>query len=135
MKAAGFQEIEHTADWSLRVWAPDLAGLLEQAARGMYSLLGIELAEDELVSRKLALEADSPETLLVDFLGELLYYAERERFAFRHFFFDLDGLRLKAVLEGSPILAQSKEIKAVTYHQLEIVGKDNGLQAEIVFDV
>ena len=33
--SAGYREIEHTADWELEVWAPDLAALLEQAARGM----------------------------------------------------------------------------------------------------
>ena len=39
----GYREIEHTADWELKVWAPDLRGLLEQAARGMYALSGIIL--------------------------------------------------------------------------------------------
>ncbi|MFC2053874.1 archease, partial [Chloroflexota bacterium] len=31
---AGFREIEHTADWELEVWAPDILELLKQAAIG-----------------------------------------------------------------------------------------------------
>ena len=31
--SSGFQERPHTADWALDVWAPDLIGLLQQAAR------------------------------------------------------------------------------------------------------
>ena len=36
----GFEEITHTADWALRVWADDLEGLFAEAARGMYALSG-----------------------------------------------------------------------------------------------
>ena len=42
---AGFREKEHTADWELDVWAPDLPALLDQAARGMYWLMGAQLEE------------------------------------------------------------------------------------------
>jgi SHS2 domain-containing protein len=135
MKAAGFEELEHTADWRLRVWAADLAGLLEQAALGMNSLCGIELDEGEQVSRKLELGAPDEETLLVDFLNEVLYFGEQEGLGFRHYFLKLDGLNLEARLEGGKIRAQQKEIKAVTYHDLEIVRRKNGLEAALVFDV
>ena len=40
----GFREHAHTADWELEVWAPDLPTLLEQAARGMYAISGVQLA-------------------------------------------------------------------------------------------
>ena len=36
----GFEEISHTADWSARVWAPDLPSLFTEAARAMNSLSG-----------------------------------------------------------------------------------------------
>ena len=41
----GYEEISHTADWALRVWADDLAGLLVESAQGMNWLSGAELAE------------------------------------------------------------------------------------------
>ncbi len=40
---SGFREKDHTADWELEVWAPDLPGLLVEAARGMYWLMGARL--------------------------------------------------------------------------------------------
>jgi SHS2 domain-containing protein len=38
-------------------------------------------------------------------------------------------------VEGAPIQTQSKEIKAVTYHNLEIRETSRGLEVSIVFDV
>ena len=43
---AGYRELEHTADWALEFWAPNFTELLEQAARGMYSLAGAQ-GQDE----------------------------------------------------------------------------------------
>ena len=132
---SGYEEVEHTADWSLRVWAPDFAGLLEQGARGMYHLLGIQQAQGPQTSRKLELQAPDAETLMVDFLSELLYVAEEEGLAFRHFLLRVTETRLEAELQGSPIESQTKEIKAVTYHRMKIQQGDEQLTTEIVFDV
>jgi SHS2 domain-containing protein len=41
----GYEEIPHTADWSIRVWAEDMPGLLAESARGMNWLAGVKLAE------------------------------------------------------------------------------------------
>ena len=133
--AAGFEEIAHTADWALRVWAPDLEGLLEQAARGMYTLSGIEIGARPELRRVLEIEAADAEMLLVEFLEELLYWAESERAAFHAFATEIAGLKLKAGLIGGPIQAWKKEIKAVTCHNLQIQQTSRGLEVEIVFDV
>jgi SHS2 domain-containing protein len=132
---AGYCEREHTADWALEVWAPDLAGLLEQAARGMYALAGARLTTGERQSRQLTLAAADAESLLVKFLGELLYLGEAEGLGFEAFRLTLDGLRLQADLSGAPLAALSKEIKAVTYHNLAVRQTERGLEACIVFDV
>lgn len=131
----GYREIEHTADWELEVWAPDLPGLLEQAARGMYTLSGLqqELAPTE--SRKLELKADDAEGLLVVFLGELLHFIEQDNLAFDKFQIELDGFMLRARLSGAKVKKIDKEIKAVTYHNLQIRQIAQGLNVNIVFDV
>lgn len=131
----GFREIEHTADWELEVWAPDLPALLEQAARGMYSLMSTQMAAGPRRSRRLVLDAPDREGLLVTFLEELRYLGEVEGVAFDSFDLQSDGLKLKAHLEGRPIASQSKEIKAVTYHNLAVRQTDRGLEANVVFDV
>jgi SHS2 domain-containing protein len=132
---AGFREIEHTADWQLEVWAPDLAGLLEQAARGMYSLSGARLKEKPRYERFFEIKAEDAETLLVRFLSELLYIQEQEGLVFDRFKFDLREDRLMANLSGAPLASLDKEIKAVTYHQLKVQNTSQGLKVNIVFDV
>jgi SHS2 domain-containing protein len=127
--------LEHTADWELEVWAPDLPGLMAEAARGMYELMGVEISEDARCHRQLELLADDREQLVVSFLGELLFFAETEDLAFNGFLLQVDGTNLVARLEGGLILLRSKEIKAVTYHRLEISETERGLKTRIIFDV
>ncbi len=131
----GFREIEHTADWSIEVWAPDMVGLLKEAAAGMYALSQTEIDDNFEVSRDLTLKIDDRETLVVDFLSELLYLGEMEQLAFNEFNLSLNNSLLKVTLRGGKITSQSKEIKAVTYHDLNIQTRDSLLWTNIVFDV
>ena len=131
----GHREIEHTADWELEVWAPDLPALMEEAARGMYELMGVEVSEESRCHRQIELLADDREQLLVSFLGELLFLVEDEDLAFDGFLLKVDDSSLVARLEGGSIVSRSKEIKAVTYHRLEISETKRGLETSIIFDV
>jgi len=132
---AGYREREHTADWELEVWAPDLAGLLEQAALGMLALSGARLREGPRQRRALSLQAEDAERLLVAFLSELLWLGEAEGLGFDRYDLQVDGFTLQAGLGGAPIASLAKEIKAVTFHNLRIVTGARGLEARIVFDV
>ncbi len=134
-QSSGYREIEHTADWELEVWAPDLRGLLEQAARGMYALSGTRLDPFPPVSRELDLQADDAESLLVVFLGELLHFIEQDNLAFDEFQLELHDFALHAQLWGAQVQNVAKEIKAVTYHNLAIRLSEAGLHVNIVFDV
>ena len=131
----GHRELEHTADWALEVWAPDLEALLAESARGMYGLMGVVLAEGPRQRRRLELAAADRESLLVDFLAELLYLAESEGLAFDSLELETADGRLAAILEGGPIESHTKDIKAVTYHRLEVCDTERGLLTRIVFDV
>ncbi len=130
-----FEELPHTADWALRVWADDLPGLLAEAARGMYALANARQAEGPRVTRRLEIQAPDAESLLVDFLGELLYFAESERLAFDEFKVQVEGFRLRVEMTGAPLISLGKEIKAVTWHNLQVRKTARGLEVEIVFDV
>jgi SHS2 domain-containing protein len=134
-KAAGYRELEHTADWELEVWAPDFLTLLEQAARGMYALAGMQLKAGVPQVRELEVSEPDRESLLVSFLNELLYLEEAEDLGFDSFDLRLDGEKLRAHLKGAPLASLSKEIKAVTYHHLAVRQTARGLEVNIVFDV
>ncbi len=132
---AGFREIEHTADWELQVWASDMVTLLEQAARGMYELSHTQITNVNRVERIVSIPFADRESLLVDFLSELLFYAEDEDLAFDEFQLDFDGATLEARIGGALIDDQAKEIKAVTFHRMAVRETERGLEVNIVFDV
>jgi len=135
VEAYGFREIEHTADWEIEAWAPDPAGLLEQAALGMYALSGMRLHPTQRVERDFTLSGADQETLLVKFLHELIFLGEQEGLGFDRYDLRITQTFLDARLSGAPILAQNREIKAVTYHNLAIRTTPNGLAVNLVFDV
>jgi SHS2 domain-containing protein len=132
---SGYRELDHTADWEIEVWAPDLAGLFEEAARGMYALSGARLDTRNPESRTIVVSAMEPEVLLVMFLEELLYFGEMENLGFDKFELRLEGGELSAKLEGGSLVSLEKEIKAVTYHNLHIRETGRGIKVKIVFDV
>jgi len=131
----GFEEIPHTADWALRVWAGDLPGLLAEAARGMNWLAGAELADHGRETKAFETEAAEAESLLVAFLSELVYYAEQENLGFDEFDIRIFDERLSVNMQGAPLKALTKAIKAVTWHNLEVKETARGLEVVIVFDV
>jgi SHS2 domain-containing protein len=134
-KSSGYREIAHTADWELEVWAPNLSGLLEQSARGMYALSGTCLQAGPRQTYTLELLANDAESLLVSFLSELLFLSEQEYVAADHFELSLDGYSLHAELRVAPLESIEKEIKAVTFHNLDIKEGPRGLEVRVVFDV
>ena len=137
MKAnqAGYREIEHTADWALHVWASDLASLFEQAALGMYALAETELEASPRQTRRLQLEAIDSESLLVAFLNELVFFGEDENLGFDAFEVEMQDNQLRAEIFGAHFTSRKKEIKAVTYHNIEIKSSGDGLEVQLVFDV
>ena len=134
-KQSGYEEIEHTADWALKVWAPDIETLFVQAAIGMNDLAEMVLSKIKGVEKEFDLEAMDAESLLVTFLSELLYYSEMEHLGFDCFDLKIDNHKLTAKITGGPIVALKNEIKAVTFYDLEIKQSDAGLEVVIVFDV
>ena len=132
-----YEEIEHTADLSLRFGGPDLESFFSSAARGMYHLLDAEAPPSDATEQKtLSLEAMDIESLLVDWLGELAYLAETAGLVFEKMIFKtLSTTRIEALLTGSRMHRIEKVIKAVTYHNLNVMKTDDGYVATVVFDV
>jgi protein archease len=131
----GFEEVQHTADWALRVWAEDLPSLFAEAARGMNGLADVRLAAGKRATRHFRAEASDAESLLVAFLSELIYLQEHESLAFEGFELQFNGSSLSAAMAGARIESLGKPIKAVTYHNLKIEQSGRGYEVEIVFDV
>ena len=131
-----FEEIEHTADWALRVHGQNLTDLFRNAALGMLSMLDIEPVPGKTEKRVFELKAEDTETLLVSWLEELLYPLEVENAAVVDFQVEvMEKIQLKATIELKKIASIKKEIKAVTFNELDIRTVDSGYETIIVFDV
>ena len=131
-----FEEIEHTADIAIRVWGRDLAELFANAAYGMACQLADSDEIPRMVEQAIELEAYDAETLLVAWLGELLYLNERDGDVFIDFEMgQVTSTHLRAVVRGGPAGEHWRHIKAVTFSDLEIVHTDEGYETTIVFDV
>lgn len=131
----GFREAGHGADVALEVWAPGQAQLFKQAAMGMYDLLGATGSKADSISRTLTFSARDDESLLVAFLSQLLFMLEQEHLIFTGIELEHRPGRLKAFLNGVPLHAIQREIKAVTFNNLEIRFEDRHFRACIVFDL
>ncbi len=139
MQQRGHEPIEHTADLAIRVWAPDLRGLVEEAALGMIDLI-VENPPAATRTVERQCQAETPEDLLVECLREVLLLIELEGLVPVDVDVAMDDeatarlqVHVVPVSEAGDSLTGS--IKAVTYHNLEVRETDRGLEVEIVFDV
>ena len=132
-----FEEIDHTADLCLRVYGSNLKELFVYAARGMFALMQCEPGgQVRPASHHILLKADDVETLLVDWLNELLYLAEARQELYD--VYDMEHLgetRLEAFVHGAADHSRQRGIKAATFFDLHVARSSAGYQATITFDV
>ncbi len=133
----GYEEIEHTADNALRIHGHSMEELLQNAAHGMNSLMLNDVAIiSTQIQKYVEVEAIDAESVLVEWLAELAYWAETHLLVFKRFEIEsVTPVRVQATLFGGKVNKLQKHIKAVTYHNLEIIKTDKGLEATVVFDV
>ncbi len=144
MADARWRTIEHTADLGLEVEAPTLEELF---VAGAYGLTGVLLGDEVGTAggatgsgaewRELALEAPDREALLVEWLRELLYIQISEGLVFKTAEIgELRDVRLVARAGfAPPDKPVERELKGVTYHDLEVSRRDDIWFARIVFDL
>lgn len=135
-----FEIFDHTADIGIIAYGTDISELFANAALGLFNLM-VDLDNlRENVEHVVQLSAEDKETLLVEWLNELIYIFDVERLAFKRFKIDeLTDNTLTAKCFGEKVDPQRhnimREIKAATYHMLQI-NKQNGIyQARIIFDI
>jgi SHS2 domain-containing protein len=134
-----FEVIEHTADIGIIARGSDLAVLFSNAASGMLSLLTDVDTLRQDITREIRLEARDAETLLVEWLNELLYIMDTEKLVLCKFDILIDENRLEARCAGQEMDPKNhrfrREIKAATYHNLEITERDGQYSVKIIFDI
>ena len=131
-----FSEVEHTADWSIRVGGATLPELFINAAIGMYSLMADIASSAPKIEREIEVTSVDAEALLVKWLNELLYHTEMDGVIFCDFYVEaFEPTHLRAIATAGRGLKLKKQIKAATFHNLQIIPTGNGYEATVVFDV
>jgi protein archease len=127
---------DHVSEVRLRVRASSMSGLLEEAGRAIAELQ-LRGAEASPASwRTIELSAPDRALLLADWLNELIYLAEAERWVGVHFEVDSaeDG-QVRARVRGVRLERSAALLKAATLHELRVAAIPGGLEGEVVLDV
>jgi SHS2 domain-containing protein len=135
-----FEVLEHSADVGFRARATSLAELFENAGAALAALAmetgGIQARE----SYPLTAEGDSNDSLLVNWLSEILYCIDGRTLALRDFkVAELDGQRVRGQATGEhrdPARHPARlVVKGITYHQLKVEQVPGGWVCEVFVDV
>ncbi len=135
-----FEILEHTADIGFRAWGKTAAELFENAALAMCSIAAEMENIQPRLEYPLAAAGEDYESLLVNWLSEILYWTDGHQLALREFHvhhIEPHGVTGIAVGEPrDPARHPAKVIvKAVTYHQLKVVEESSGWNAEVYLDI
>ena len=135
-----FEILEHTADIGIRAWGKTLAEHFENAALAVVSI-AVEVDRVEpRIAYPIAASGEDRESLLVNWLNEVVYYLDGRRVAMSRF--QVEALTDTSVAgkgwgePREPERHPSKIIvKAVTYHQLRVYQEQDRWIAEVYLDI
>ena len=134
-----FELIDHTADVGIIAYGASMNQAFANAARGLFSIITDLDGIEEALHRDIEITAPDQESLLVEWLNELIYLFDVENIIFNRF--DITRLNnnyLEARIYGEKVDSSRHKlktgVKAATYHMLK-VEKNNGYQAQVLFDI
>jgi SHS2 domain-containing protein len=133
-----------TADIAFEATGRDLPELFRAAADATMNVMIDNLDSIEpRQSREIALENDQIDMLLFDFLQELIYFKDAERFLLRVREMQISEQAgryfLKATVAGEPLESgrhqERADVKAVTLHNFRVEKIDGGWKAAVILDI
>jgi SHS2 domain-containing protein len=135
-----FEILDHTADIGIIIHGDNLKALFENAGEAFFNLITDLRKVKRRIERRVNIGGESLDRLMVDWLSELLYLHDVENLLFRGFKVDSvgeDGLRaiVKGELFQEGVHVIKTEVKAVTYHQIEVRQVNRGWRAQVILDL
>jgi SHS2 domain-containing protein len=131
--------LDHTGDTGIEVEDDTPEGLFAGAARAMFDIIADVSTVVPRVEERLEVAAPALDLLLRAFLAELLFRFTTTGMIYARFDVELAGDTLRARVAGEPLdpgrHGLKTELKAVTYHQLEVARVDGRWRARVIFDV
>jgi SHS2 domain-containing protein len=143
-----YELVPHTADLKMYAYGTTFEELFRNALRGMFAsikpqskLITYEHDVPHIAKysseRHVVVRSTDREALLIDFLSDCLYLADTQNEAyFDARFKELSETELDATIFGVEVTGfEVVEIKAVTYHDLQLELIDGQWRATLVFDI
>ena len=142
MKTEKFKFFDHMADIKFQAYGKTINEVFENSALAMSFYLS---GEEKIASKKgkiINVQGQDYESLLYNFLDELIYLLDAESFVISKVEVQIMGFNLKAELYGDDAKKYKLDhIKAATYAEMHIKkiknksGKDENWEAQVVLDV
>ncbi len=144
-----FEILEHTADIRLKVFGSSPKELFKNALYAMGYVQKPDIVEQSTVGRiigrlrgrrvveEVAIESMDYDTLLVDFLSGVLSYSDTQNAVFFDVKFkEFSENKAEGLIYGVKVDDFDKDIKAVTYHEVEVKEIEPGKwESTLVFDI
>lgn len=140
MDTGEYAFFDHTADMGISLRAPTRAMLVARAGEALYAAIGELVGGERGSPWRVELSGDDAAMLLRDYLTELLVLFESSlaivvdprveeysdaRLVVRGDAFAIDEARTVFL----------REVKAITYHGLELRESENGVEATVIVDI
>ncbi len=135
-----YRQIDHTADFGIQVFGCEARDLFENAAFALFHLITDYKTLKGRYQQTITVEGEDWPDLMVNWLRELLYaWTGRDILVKQAEITTLSEYSLSAELTLDPYDPAhhviKHEIKAVTYHQIQVQKTLAGWEAMIIFDV
>jgi SHS2 domain-containing protein len=137
---ACFTFLDHTADMGIQVTGTTLEDLFKNAGQSLMEILIKKRPAGKASLVRLSVSGEDLPDLMVRWLGEILYLFEGDSKIVMDI--DIDAVtetRIDATLHTVPFNPKLHkvvtEIKAVTYHQIDVASRRDGWQATVIFDL
>lgn len=132
-----FEFLEHTADIKFRAFGKDLNEVFENVTLAINEIISRENKIKANKKNKISVAGHDKESLLYNFIEELLYLLEVKDFITVKAEVKIIGKKLNAKLFGNKASNYSSldHIKSPTYHDMYIKKTKKGWEAQVVVDV
>jgi SHS2 domain-containing protein len=135
-----FEVLDHTADIGLIIYGRDLKALFENGGEALFHLITDLKRVRGRVEKRVVIREKELKLLMVAWLNELLYFHDTQNLLFSEFEVGSVGNDgLSALAKGEPFQEGTHviktQVKAVTYHQVEVRKENRGWRAQVILDL
>ncbi|MEM2364829.1 MAG: archease [Candidatus Bathyarchaeia archaeon] len=141
----GFRRLEHSGDAYIEAWGRTLEEAFEAAALALFDVMADTASIRPIAEDRFEVEGDDLEALLYGWLEALLVKFDVDHMLYSKFEvrispmgpdggYRLSGRALGEVYDPKRHMARM-EVKAVTYHRMEILRSEDGAKVRFLLDL